>query len=496
MVRGEDGWWRAGVELAAGEDYRFVVDGAALPDPRSRWQPEGVHGPSRALDPRGFAWTDGGWRTPALREQVVYELHVGTFSEEGTFDGVVAHLDHLLALGVTAVELMPVAEFAGARGWGYDGVDLYAPHHAYGGPHGLQRLVDACHARDLAVILDVVYNHLGPEGNYLSAFGPYFTDRYATPWGQAPNLDGPDSQPVRDLFIDNAVMWLRDYHVDGLRLDAVHAIVDMSALHFLEELARRVAAGAGPERWLLPESDRNDPRVAMPPARGGYGHDAHWCDDVHHAVHAVLTGERQGYYADFGRPDQLATALRRGYVYAGDYSRFRRRRHGRPHELSGDNLVACVQNHDQVGNRARGDRITETFAADASAHRPTTCHPTGSWSSTKTTTRWETGPWATGCRRRPARSRRSARCCHRSSRCCSWARSGAPRRPSRSSRRTPTRPSPRPPAAGARTSSPRSAGARRTSPTPRTRRRSPPPACAGTNRPSPPTPACWRGIGR
>jgi maltooligosyltrehalose trehalohydrolase len=361
LTKGDDGWWRDGIELAAGDLYRFVIDGTPLPDPRSAFQPEGVHGPSQVVDPAAHSWSDAGWRTPALPDRVIYELHVGTFSPEGTFDGAARRLDHLVELGVNVVELMPVAEFAGTRGWGYDGVDLYAPHHAYGGPEGLRRLIEACHGRGLAVVLDVVYNHLGPEGNYLDRFGPYFTDRYATPWGRALNLDGPDSQPVRDYLIDNAVMWLRDYHIDGLRLDAVHAIVDMSALHFLEELAGRVAGEVGPERWLLPESDRNDPRVVMPPARGGYGHDAHWCDDVHHAIHSTLTGERQGYYADFGSTAQLATALRRGYVYAGDYSPFRRRRHGRPHDLSGDHFVVCDQNHDQVGNRAQGDRLSEVI---------------------------------------------------------------------------------------------------------------------------------------
>jgi maltooligosyltrehalose trehalohydrolase len=352
-----DGWWEYAEGLAAGTDYRLVVDGRALPDPRSPFQPEGVHGPSRTVDHAAFGWSDAGWRTPRLRDRVIYELHVGTFSPEGTFDGVIERLDHLLELGVDVVELMPVAEFAGDRGWGYDGVDLYAPHHSYGGPDGLKRLVDACHGRGLGVVLDVVYNHLGPEGNYLAQFGPYFTDSYPTPWGQALNLDGPDSQPVRDFLIENALMWLRDYHLDGLRLDAVHALFDSLALHFLEELATRVATEIGPERWLLPESDRNDPRLVTARELGGHGLTAHWCDDVHHAIHTVLTGEREGYYADYGTTAQLATALRRAYVYAGEYSPFRRRRQGRRHHLDGDRFVVCVQNHDQVGNRARGERL-------------------------------------------------------------------------------------------------------------------------------------------
>jgi maltooligosyltrehalose trehalohydrolase len=354
LERGQRGWWRG--PLPRG-DYRYRLDGTPLPDPRSPWQPLGVHGPSRPLDTEPFPWTDGGWTAPALGDCAIYELHIGTFSEEGTFDGAIAHLDDLVELGVQAVEVMPVAEFAGDRGWGYDGVDLYAPHHAYGGPAGLMRLVDACHRRGLAAILDVVYNHLGPEGNYLGRFGSYFTDSYPSPWGQAVNLDGPDSQPVRDYLIENAIRWLRDYHLDGLRLDAVHALYDHSAVHLLEEMAERVGREVGPDRWLIAESDLNDPRLATPVAIGGYGLTAHWEDDFHHAVHALLTGERDGYYEDFGSVEQLARALRRAYVYEGDYSRHRRRRHGRPHLLEGEQLVVCVQNHDQVGNRARGDRL-------------------------------------------------------------------------------------------------------------------------------------------
>jgi maltooligosyltrehalose trehalohydrolase len=350
----ERGWWAAGADVPdQGADYSWVVDGEPLPDPRSPWQPAGVHGPSRTVDHAAFAWSDAGWRCPPLRDLVMYELHVGTFSPEGTFDGVIDKLDHLAALGVNAIELMPVAEFAGDRGWGYDGVDLYAAHHTYGGPEGFKRLVDASHRRGIAVVLDVVYNHLGPEGNYLGRFGPYFTDRYSTPWGQAVNLDGADSDEVRDFFIENAITWCRDYHVDGLRLDAVHAIIDTSAVHLLEELRLRVPA----DRFVIAESDLNDPRLVESPERGGYGLDAQWADDFHHALHAVLTGEQSGYYADFGSLEQLAAALRGPYVYAGHYSRHRRRRHGRPHRLPGDRFVVCSQNHDQVGNRARGERL-------------------------------------------------------------------------------------------------------------------------------------------
>jgi maltooligosyltrehalose trehalohydrolase len=360
MTAGADGWWTAEAE---GRDYAFAVDGAdPLPDPRSPWQPHGVHGPSRVVDHAAFRWTDAGWQAPPLAAGLVYELHVGTFSPAGTFDGAIERLDHLVRLGVTHVELMPVAQFPGGHGWGYDGVDLYAPHAAYGGPDGLKRLIDACHGRGLAVLLDVVYNHLGPAGNYLERFGPYFTDRYATPWGRAVNLDGPGSDEVRRFFCDNALAWLRDYHADGLRLDAVHAIVDTSAVHFLEQLATEVAdLGARLGRYfvLVAESDLNDPRIVRGPDVGGYGLDAQWSDDFHHALHAALTGERGGYYADFGRLADVAQALRSAYVYDGRVSAFRGRRHGRPATgLPGSRFLGYLQTHDQVGNRARGERTS------------------------------------------------------------------------------------------------------------------------------------------
>jgi len=356
----EQGWFRAPA-AASDVDYAFSLDGGAPPaDPRSGWQPHGVHGPSRRVDHQAFAWTDGSWGAPPLADAVVYELHVGTFSAEGTFDGAVDHLDHLVDLGVTAVEIMPVAEFPGRRGWGYDGVDLWAPHSAYGGPAGLKRLVDACHARNLAVVLDVVYNHLGPDGNYLPQFGPYFTDRYSTPWGEAVNYDGADSDQVRAFVVENACMWIRDYHVDGLRLDAVHAIVDVSAVHVVEEIAEsvhRLAGSLGRRAWVVAESDLNDPRVVRGPDIGGWGCDAQWSDDFHHALHAVLTGERTGYYADFGSLAQLAKALKQAYVYDGCRSPHRRRHHGRPPTgLDGSSFFGFLQNHDQVGNRATGER--------------------------------------------------------------------------------------------------------------------------------------------
>jgi maltooligosyltrehalose trehalohydrolase len=357
------GWWAVDIGPAGvGARYRFSVDGGPpRPDPRSAWQPEGVDGPSALVDHVAFAWGDHAWQGGPLGAAVLYECHVGTFTEEGTFDAAVDHLDDLVELGVTAVELLPVAEFPGERGWGYDGVSLWAPHHRYGGPDGLKRLVDAAHARGLAVVLDVVYNHLGPAGNHLAEFGPYFTDRYATPWGAAVNVDGPGSDEVRRFVVDNACAWLEHYHLDGLRLDAVHAIVDMSALHLLEELAGAVAdlsRRTGRQRWLIAESDRNDPRLVRSPQAGGYGLDATWSDELHHALHAVLTGESDGYYADFGSLAQLARAVERAWVYGRDYSPFRGRHHGLPAgDLPGDRFVVFLQNHDQVGNRAIGERM-------------------------------------------------------------------------------------------------------------------------------------------
>jgi maltooligosyltrehalose trehalohydrolase len=359
-----DGWWQAEVATAGEVDYAFSLDGGpALPDPRSPCQPAGVHGRSRTVDHAAFGWQQDTWRVVPLREALIYELHVGTFTPAGSFEAAIDRLEHLVALGVTHVELMPVASFPGARGWGYDGVDLYAPQEAYGGPDGLKRLVDAAHARGLAVLLDVVYNHLGPDGNYLEVFGPYFTKRFATPWGKAVNLDGAGSHEVRSFLIDNALMWLRDYRIDGLRIDAVHAIFDMSAVHFLEELAIAVealVAETGRELVLVAESDLNDPRLLWSRDRGGYGLHAAWSDDFHHALHAVLTGEDAGYYADFGSLADLAKALREAYVYDGRFSRNRNRSHGRTAiGLEADRFVVATQNHDQVGNRARGERLVQ-----------------------------------------------------------------------------------------------------------------------------------------
>jgi maltooligosyltrehalose trehalohydrolase len=370
MARAEQGWWRLDVPgAAAGARYEFSLDGGPpRPDPRSPWQPEGVDGPSAVVDHGSFPWTDQGWHGAELSSAVLYELHVGTFSPEGTFDGVASRLGHLVELGVNAVELLPVAEASGTRGWGYDGADLWAPHHAYGGPEGLKRLVAACHGRGISVVLDVVYNHLGPAGNYLSEYGPYFTDNYKTPWGSAVNLDGAGSYGVRDYVISNALMWMRDYHIDGLRLDAVHAIYDQGALHVLEELSgavARLAGELGRKLWVIAESDRNDPRLCRSREDHGYGVDASWDDDFHHALHTVLTAEAGGYYVDFGLIAQLAKVFSDAYVYDGEFSEFRQRRHGRPApDLSGSCFVCCLQNHDQIGNRAFGERTAVLLRPD------------------------------------------------------------------------------------------------------------------------------------
>ena len=345
----------------AGTDYRYVLDGTAVPDPVSRHQPGGVHGPSRVVDPLRYQWKDSGWRGLTMPDAVIYELHVGTFSNEGTFRGVIPHLQELRELGVTAIEIMPVAEFPGSRNWGYDGVHLYAPQSSYGGPEELRALVDAAHAQGVAVILDVVYNHVGPEGNYLGSFGPYFTGKYTTPWGQALNYDDAHSDEVRRFIIDNALYWVTEFHVDGLRLDAIHGIFDFSPRHILRDLAESVhnqAALLGRQVVVIGESDLNDPRVVRSSEACGYGLDGQWADDLHHSIHAALTGEKNGYYADFGGVTPVATALRTPFVFDGRYSQHRKRRHGAPaNGVPSDRFVVCIQNHDQVGNRALGDRL-------------------------------------------------------------------------------------------------------------------------------------------
>ena len=351
--------------------YRYLLEGKkARPDPASRFQPEGVHAPSAVVDPGSFRWTDGGWRGMPLKDLIIYELHVGTFTREGTFDAIIPQLSYLKeTVGITAIELMPVAQFPGGRNWGYDGVYPFAPQSTYGGPDGFKRLVDACHAIGMAVVLDVVYNHLGPEGNYLSEFGPYFTDRYKTPWGSAINYDGPHSDAVRHYVVSNALYWATEYHIDALRLDAIHGIFDCSATHILNELSSTVHAEAGrlDRRILvLAESDLNDTRVIDQPRQGGYGIDGQWNDDFHHALRVVLTGEQKGYYQDFHGLKDLGTAVREGFVYSGQYSAYRRCRHGNSSQhCLPSQFVVFSQNHDQVGNRAVGDRLSTQLSFDA-----------------------------------------------------------------------------------------------------------------------------------
>ena len=366
-----DGYHRATIKtLTPGSEYFYKLDGERdLPDPASRFQPQGVHGPSRIVDPEAFRWTDGKWNGIPLGRSIFYELHVGTYTSEGSFDAVIPHLQELAALGVTTIELMPIAQFPGSRNWGYDGVYMFAPQNSYGGPESLQRLVNAAHQQGLAVALDVVYNHLGPEGNYLSAYGPYFTDRYRTPWGQAINFDGEGSDEVRRFFIENALYWLEDYHFDALRLDAVHGIFDFGARHFLAELKSSVAdlsQRLGRPLHLIAESDLNDSRLLADRERGGYGLDAQWSDDFHHSVHTLLTRENLGYYSDFGGIPPLATTLRDGWYYSGQHSNYRKRGHGNSaHGIPPAKFVVCNQNHDQIGNRAAGERLSSLVNFEA-----------------------------------------------------------------------------------------------------------------------------------
>ncbi|MFF2045357.1 malto-oligosyltrehalose trehalohydrolase [Kitasatospora sp. NPDC058170] len=359
---GRDGWWHG--EAPTG-DYAFRLDdGPPLPDPRSPRQPHGPDGPSRPVDHAAFRWSQTGWRGRPLPGAVLYELHIGTFTAAGTFDAAAERLDHLVELGVDFVELMPVCPFPGRHGWGYDGVSLWAVHEPYGGPEGLKRFVDAAHRKGLGVVLDVVHNHLGPSGNHLPAYGPYFTDRHHTPWGSAVNLDAPGSDEVRAYLIGSALAWLRDYRIDGLRLDAVHALADDRAVHFLEQLSGAVdtlAATSNRPLFLIAESDLNSPRTTAPREAGGQGLTAQWSDDLHHALHCALTGESQGYYGDFAREPLAAVArtLTRGFFHEGGWSSFRGRGHGRPFPPAhGHRLLGYLQTHDQIGNRALGDRIS------------------------------------------------------------------------------------------------------------------------------------------
>lgn len=356
--------------LEDGFRYRFCLDGErVLPDPASRWQPDGVFGPSAVLRPDLFQWTDEGWRGVELDDLVIYELHVGTFTPEGSLDAAIDRLPELKEFGITAVELMPVAQFTGNRGWGYDGVFWFAVQNTYGGPHALQRFVNAAHNVGLAVILDVVYNHFGPEGNWTGFYGPYSSDRYRTPWGDAINFDGPHSDPVRSFVLQNALHWIVDFHIDGLRIDAIHAIYDASPRHILEEIAtavKRRASQLGRNVLVISESNLNDIRVLDAPEKRGYGHDAQWSDDFHHCVHTLLTGERDGYYEDFGTLEHLVKCLNQNFVYDGIYSVFRKRRHGAPSgEHAANRFICSIQTHDQVGNRALGERLSVLVSPEA-----------------------------------------------------------------------------------------------------------------------------------
>jgi maltooligosyltrehalose trehalohydrolase len=352
--------FEAELPAAPGADYAYLVDGERLPDPCSRWQPAGLRGGSRVLDPGAFAWTDAAFRAPDLRDTVLYELHVGTFTPDGTFDAAIPYVRELRELGVTTLELMPIAEFPGRHGWGYDGVYLSAAHSAYGGPLGLQRLVDAAHAEGLAVILDVVYNHLGASGvQAMQAFGPYLTGKYATPWGEAVNLDDAECDPVREWICQSAEQWVRDFHLDGLRLDALHALFDASPEHIVAAVVRRVHA-IDRRALVIAESGMNDPKVMRPPERGGWGCDAAWADDFHHALRVALTGDTDGWYEEFTELETLAKALHRPHVHDGTFSTFRQRRFGAPAEdVQAERFVVFSSNHDQVGNRAFGDRLPE-----------------------------------------------------------------------------------------------------------------------------------------
>ena len=366
------GFWEIIVDqVPDGSTYQYILDQQIRrPDPASRYQPKGVHGPSQVVDPSRFQWTDREWRGIPLSQFIIYELHTGTFTKEGTFEAIISRLPYLRdEVGITAIELMPVAQFPGARNWGYDGTYLFAPQNTYGGPDGLKRLIDACHAHGLAVVMDVVYNHMGPEGNYINDFGPFFTDQHRTPWGNAINFDGPESDAVRHFIISNAVYWIREFHIDALRLDAIQGIFDFSAKHILQEIGEFVHSEARAlERHILviAESDLNDSRVISLPSKGGFGLDAQWNDDFHHSLHTLLTQETRGYYGDFGKLTHLAQAYQEHFVYSGSYSTFRKRRHGNSAKrCSPSQFVVYAQNHDQIGNRAQGERLSTLVSFEA-----------------------------------------------------------------------------------------------------------------------------------
>jgi len=363
-----DGYWKISMEnVPPDARYSYILDGKnERPDPASHFQPEGVHKPSQIVNHNLFEWKDKNWNGIILSDMIIYELHIGTFTPDGTFESAISVLDELKDLGVNAVEMMPVAQFPGDRNWGYDGAYPYAVQNSYGGPEGLKKFVNECHLRKMSVILDVVYNHLGPEGNYLADFGPYFTDKYKTPWGKAINYDDAYSRDVRNFFTENAIHWFENYHIDALRLDAVHGIFDMSAKHILQELAEKTEEFSNLKKrkfYLIAESDLNDSRVIRDRNTGGYGIDAQWCDDFHHCIHTLLTSESQGYYADFGNIGQFVKSLDEGYVYSGQHSVYRKRNHGNySGDIPADKFVVFSQNHDQIGNRLSGDRLSATVS--------------------------------------------------------------------------------------------------------------------------------------
>ncbi len=371
MEKDSNGYWRTTVEhVSIPTIYIYRLEGEKeRPDPASHFQPTGVHEASQVVDHASFTWEDSNWKNIPLSEMIMYELHVGTFTPDGNFDAIIPRLSELKDLGINAIEIMPVAQFPGGRNWGYDGVYPFAVQNSYGGPDGLKRFVNVCHKQSITVILDVVYNHLGPEGNYLWDYGPYFTDKYKTPWGMAINFDDAYSNEVRNFFIENALHWFKQYHIDALRIDAIHGISDLSARPFLKELAERVeelSSKEGRRFYLIAESDLNDSRVIRPGALGGFGINAQWCDDYHHCIHTLLTGEKDGYYIDFGSIKHLVKSVKEGYVYSGDYSEYRKRNHGNSSkDRQADQFIVFSQNHDQIGNRMLGERLTNLVSFES-----------------------------------------------------------------------------------------------------------------------------------
>lgn len=371
MEKDTQGYWRTTVEHVSFPTlYIYRLDGKwERPDPASHFQPSGVHDASQVVEHASFTWGDSNWKNISLAEMIMYELHVGTFTPEGTFDAIIPRLSEFKDLGINAIALMPVAQFPGERNWGYDGVYPFSVQNSYGGPEGLKRLVNECHKESIAVILDVVYNHLGPEGNYFWDYGPYFTDKYRTPWGMAMNFDDAYSNEVRNFFIENALHWFNNYHIDALRIDAIHGISDLSAKPFLQELAESVeelSSKEGRRFYLIAESDLNDSRVIRPRESGGFGLDAQWCDDFHHCIHTLLTGENDGYYIDFGNLQHLVKSIKEGFVYSGQYSEFRRRNHGNSsQDRPADQFIVFYQNHDQTGNRMLGERLTHLVSFES-----------------------------------------------------------------------------------------------------------------------------------